>query len=87
MLYINAVYSLKFNWAMIANGYLDRWRYNEGVWGFDIPFDEFRKQSHINEKVKATGNFPDFSIQIRKDLPSIKYIEGLKLRPANLNPD
>jgi len=77
--YVSAVYSLKFNWAMIANGYLDRWRYDEGVWGFDIPFDEFRKQSHINEKVKAAGNSSDFSKLIREGLPSIKYIESHRM--------
>jgi hypothetical protein len=79
--YINAVYSLKFNWAMIANGYLDRWRYDEGVWGFELPFEEFRKQSHINEKVKAAGNSLEFSSQIRDGLPSIKYIESHRAEP------
>ena len=41
--YINAVYDLEFNWTMLANGYIDRWHYNDGVWGFDIPFEEFRE--------------------------------------------
>lgn len=70
--HIRAVQDLKFNWALIANGNLDRWRYEEGIWGFDIPFEEFRRRSRINDKVKQATDSPDFSAQIRKDLPSIR---------------
>jgi len=74
--YFNSVNELKFNWAMIANGNMDRWRYDNGVWGFEIPFEEFRKQSKINEKVKAAGDSINFSSLIRENLPSIKYLEN-----------
>lgn len=70
--HIRAVQDLKFNWALIANGNLDRWRYEQGIWGFDIPFEEFRRRSQINDKVKQAADALDFSARIRKDLPSIR---------------
>jgi len=70
--HLRALGPLEFDWSLLANGYLDRWRYRQGVWGFDIPFEEFRKRSLVNEKVKAAGDSADFSALIRKDLPSIK---------------
>ena len=44
----------------------------EGIWVFDIPFEEFRRRSRINDKVKQVTDAPYFSAQIRKDLPSIR---------------
>ncbi len=70
--HLKSIGKIGFNWALLANGHLDRWRYEEGVWGFDIPFEEFRRRSHINDKVKAAINSHDFSMLIRKGLPSIK---------------
>lgn len=69
--HVRAADKLDFNWALIANGNLDRWRYEQGVWGFDIPFDEFRRRSRINDTVKQAIDSSDFSAEIRKDLPSI----------------
>ena len=65
---------LKFNIAMIENGFIDKWRYDSGIWGFEIPFEEFRRRSHINDKVKQAIDAPDFSAKIREGLPSIEYL-------------
>ncbi len=70
--HIRAYGTVSFNWALIANGYLDRWRYEQGVWGFEIPFEEFRRRSNINERVRLAGTAGDFSARIREGLPSIK---------------
>ncbi len=61
----------KLHSAVLANGYIDKWRYDTGVWGFEIPFEEFRRRSHINAKVKEAIDSPDFSARIRAGLPSI----------------
>ncbi len=68
--HIAAFKAVKFNWALIANGYIDRWRYDEGIWGKEIPFDEFRRRSKVNDAVKKFVEDPDFSVKIRQGLPS-----------------
>lgn len=74
--HIEAFGRIPFNWALIANGHLDEWRYSQGIWGFKIPFPEFRRLSNVNEKVKLAGDAPDFSRRIREGLPSIAALQG-----------
>lgn len=57
------------DWRLIVNGYLDQLMYEKGTMGHDLPFDELKKRSHINEKAHKIGNDPEFSRLIRIGLP------------------
>jgi hypothetical protein len=54
----------------ILNGWSDRYLYDAGVLDTNLPFEELRRRSHINEAALAAGNTKDFSERIRKSLPT-----------------
>jgi hypothetical protein len=54
----------------ILNGWSDRYLYDAGVLDTNLPFEELRRRSHINEAAHAAGNSKDFSERIRKSLPT-----------------
>jgi hypothetical protein len=57
------------DWRMLVNGYLDQMLYERGAMGADLPFQEFKKRSYINEKAKPLNDNPEFSRLIRIGLP------------------
>jgi hypothetical protein len=55
----------------IVNGWSDRYLYRAGALYTNLPFEELRRRSHINEAAQAAGNAEDFSERIRKSLPTL----------------
>ncbi|WP_027469811.1 Lnb N-terminal periplasmic domain-containing protein [Deefgea rivuli] len=58
-----------FNIRHLLNGWIDAYLFNAGFLDTDLPFDEFRRLSHINEAAQAAEGAPDFSERIRAHLP------------------
>jgi hypothetical protein len=68
--YANAVGRVGgFDWGHLLNGFIDRYLYRSGRLYGNLPFEELRRRSHINEAAKAAGDSPDFSKLIRAGLP------------------
>ncbi|MCC6778639.1 MAG: DUF4105 domain-containing protein [Hyphomicrobiales bacterium] len=55
----------------VLNGWIDGYLYYSGRIDTDLPFDELRRRSRINEAAMAADGAPDFSERIRAALPSI----------------
>ena len=60
-----------FNIRHFLNGFIDRYVYATGLIETDLPFDELRRRSHLNEVVAKEYNAPDFSERIRAGIPTI----------------
>ena len=58
-----------FDWRLLANGYLDRRLYDRSIVDTHLPFEEWRRLSHINDKAKAADGDLAFSQRIREGLP------------------
>lgn len=56
----------RFNWRMIVNGKLDTLLYERGAIATDLPFEEFKQKSKINDIAKAVPPTGDFSAAIRQ---------------------
>jgi hypothetical protein len=61
----------RFDWRLIANGYLDEMLYERGKLDQTLPFAELKKRSLINQRAKAADNAKDFSRLIRVGLPGM----------------
>ncbi len=61
----------RFDWRILANGYLDQLAYERHRIDTSIPFAELRKRSNITERAKAADSSPDFSSQIRIGLSEL----------------
>jgi len=59
----------KWDWRIIANGYVDEFMYEQGVLDRSLSLSQLKRRSHINSKAKAAGNVPEFSARIREGLP------------------
>jgi hypothetical protein len=59
----------RFETDQLLNGFIDRYLYRSGRIDTTLPFEELRRRSHINAAVRAAGDDPDFSEQIRASLP------------------
>ncbi|MBT1073469.1 Lnb N-terminal periplasmic domain-containing protein [Pelotalea chapellei] len=55
----------KWDWRLVANGYVDRFMYEEGVLDRSLPLSDLKKRSYINGTANATGDASDFSRRIR----------------------
>jgi hypothetical protein len=62
----------KFDWRMLANGLIDQMAYERGAITNELPFEELKKRSLINETAQSLDKNPDFSQWIREGLPGIK---------------
>jgi hypothetical protein len=62
----------RFDWRLIANGYLDEMLYERGRLDQTLPFAELKKRSLINQRTKATDKAGDFSRLIRVGLPGME---------------
>jgi hypothetical protein len=59
----------KYNWKVLLSGYAPQYAYELGALDTSISFEELRKRSHINPKVRSVGDDPDFARKIREGLP------------------
>ncbi len=59
----------KWDWRLIANGYADRFMYEQGVLDRSLTLVELKERCHINKKAIAAGNSAEFSTLIRQGLP------------------
>jgi hypothetical protein len=55
----------------VLNGWVDGYLYYSGRIDTDLPFDELRRRSRINDAAMAADGAADFSERIRAALPSI----------------
>ena len=60
-----------FDIRHFLNGFIDRYIYATGAIQTDLPFDELRQRSRINEVVRKEYDAPDFSERIRAGVPTI----------------
>lgn len=60
---------LPFDVRHHLNGLADRSLYREGRLNTQLPFEELRRRSLVNEFAKSAGSSPDFSERIRASLP------------------
>lgn len=60
-----------FDIRHLLNGFIDRYVYATGAIQTNLPFDELRRRSRINEAVKNADDAPDFSDRIRAGVPTI----------------
>lgn len=58
-----------WSWKLLVNGYLDELGYDNGAFDRSLPFAELRAKSRVNERAKAAGDDPRFSVRIREGLP------------------
>ena len=58
-----------WSWKLFLNGYLDELAYDIGALDRSLPFPALKARSHINERARAAGDDPHFSIRIREGLP------------------
>lgn len=61
-----------FDLRHFLNGFIDRYVYATGAIQTDLPFDELRRRSQINDVVRREYDAPDFSERIRAGLPTIR---------------
>jgi hypothetical protein len=59
----------KISWKMIINGYLDTLLYERKAIDTNMPFEQLKALSFINDRALKAGNSPDYSILIREGLP------------------
>lgn len=62
----------RFDWRLIANGYLDEMLYERGKLDQTLPFAEMKKRSLINQRAKAADKASNFSRLIRVGLPGME---------------
>ncbi len=66
----------KWHWSIILNGLWDRRAYENKTIDTNLPFDELKQKSHINERAMAVGDSPDFSGIIRQGVPGMDWQPG-----------
>ncbi len=62
----------RFDWRLIANGYLDEMLYERGRLDRSLPFAQLKRKSLINRRAKAADQADDFSRLIRVGLPGME---------------
>jgi len=60
-----------WSWKLLLNGYMDELAYDIGAIDRSLPFAELRERSHVNERARAAGDDPRFSVRIRAGLPGM----------------
>ncbi len=64
--------TIRWNWRVLLNGYMDEMVYEDGVLAGNLPFDELKRRSLIDEAANAAGDSPDFSRLIRAGRPGFE---------------
>ena len=62
---------VRWDWRILANGYIDELMYELGVVDTTIPFNVLKQRSIINKKAQAADRDPAFSKKIRLGLPGM----------------
>lgn len=62
---------VRWDWRILANGYIDELIYEKGVVDTSMPFKVLKQRSLINAKAVAADRDPGFSEKIRQGLPGI----------------
>jgi hypothetical protein len=65
-----------WSWKLFLNGHLDELAYDIGAIDRSLPFAVLKAKSHINERAKAAGDDPRFSVRIREGLPRMSLDRG-----------
>ncbi len=60
---------IPWDWRILLNGHLDELLYERGKVFTDLPFEELKNLSHINERAKGVADLCRFSQEIRQGLP------------------
>jgi len=55
-----------WDWRLLLNGKGDEFAYQNGRLAGDLPFDELKRQAHINDAARAAGQSDQFSRLIRE---------------------
>ena len=58
-----------WSWKLFLNGHLDELAYDIGAFDRSLPFSDLKAKSRINDRAKAAGADPRFSVRIREGLP------------------
>jgi hypothetical protein len=58
-----------WSWKLFLNGHLDELAYDIGAFDRSLPFSDLKARSRINDRAKAAGADPRFSVRIREGLP------------------
>jgi len=59
----------RFDIRHLLNGLIDSYLYHSSRVNTDLPFDELRRRSLINQAAQAADGAPDFPERIRAPLP------------------
>ena len=59
----------RFDWRLLANGYLDELLYERGAVDTRLPLGELRARSDVTGRIELCGERADFSACIREGLP------------------
>jgi hypothetical protein len=68
-----------FDIRHFLNGFIDRYVYATGAIQTNLPFDELRHRSRINDAAKDASDAPDFPDRIRAGIPTIHHGAGTGL--------
>jgi hypothetical protein len=60
------------NFRHVLNGLIDSYLYLSGRVNTDLPFEELRRRSLINDVAQAADKAPDFSDRIRAAVPTAR---------------
>jgi hypothetical protein len=63
---------VRWDWRILANGYIDKLAYEQGLLDQSLSFEELKRRSAINVKAKKVDKDPSFSARIRDGLPGIR---------------
>jgi len=64
---------VKWDWRILANGYIDALAYEVGSLDNSLPFEQLKQNSIINARALAAGQDPEFSKRIREGLVGMDY--------------
>lgn len=67
---------LPYTWELLFTGYADRYAYKAGGFGTDLPFEELRRRSRVNDAARGRDRDESFSAIIRRGLPGYAEIES-----------
>lgn len=60
---------VRWNWKILASGYVPLLAYESGRLETALPFEELRRRGHINEAARAADDAADFSQRVRAAVP------------------
>jgi Domain of unknown function (DUF4105) len=59
-----------WDWRMLVNGYGNELLYERGLINTNLSVTELKQRVHINDRARAADKAEDFSVQIRRGVPS-----------------